>query len=111
MVDVSAEQSHPMHVADFSYAGKRVVAFLASDGPGAVNTWPQAAENYAAGHGFGPSDARWYELRPQRFVNGRPHLSEYRLGDGSWRFETDMDLAREIVKRLGLDPDTLPLDI
>ncbi|HYG87687.1 MAG TPA: hypothetical protein VD978_27100, partial [Azospirillum sp.] len=61
--------------------------------------------------GLALAEARWYEMRPQRFVNGRPHVSEYRMDRQSWRFETDMELARAIVQRLGFDPDTLPLDI
>lgn len=110
MVDVLAPQPHQARVADFAHAGKRIVVFLADDGPGA-KAWPQVAERYAAEHGLGLADARWYEVRPMRFTNGRPHVSEYLVNERSWKFETNLDLAREIVQRLGFDPDNLPLDL
>ena len=100
-------------VADFDLNGVRVVAFLEGDQPyqPGGNRWPQVAEQYAAEHGISLSDARWYSVQPFRFANGRPNINEFRPANQSWRFETGLNTASEIVRRLGLDMDTLPLDL
>ncbi|WP_448206737.1 hypothetical protein [Azospirillum sp. sgz302134] len=100
-------------VADFDLNGVRIVAFLDSDVPSQPggNRWPQVAEQYAAAHGIGLSDARWYSVQPYRFANGRPNINEFRPANQSWKFETNLGTASEIVRRLGLDLDSLPLDL
>lgn len=112
VADTSSSRGNPVSIADFQRADRRIVAFLADDAPGAGSPWPQTAERYAAEKGIAMTDARWYEVRPRRFTNGRPHVSRYLPeGQGGWAFETDLDLAREIIVRLGYDPDALPLDL
>ena len=98
---------------DFDLNGVRIVAFLDSDQPSQPggNRWPQVAEAYAAEHGIGLGDARWYSVQPYRFANGRPNINEFRPSNQSWKFETNLSTASEIVRRLGLDLDSLPLDI
>lgn len=100
-------------VVDFVRDGKRIVAFLEDDtAPGTrAHPWPQVAEVYARTQGIGLSDAYWYDVYPRRFANGRPDISRYVGGDQPWRFETNLALVREIVQRLGFDPDSLPLDL
>ncbi|KAA0675791.1 hypothetical protein [Roseomonas genomospecies 6] len=98
---------------DFELNGARIVAFLDSDQPNRPGgiVWPQVAESYAAEQGIGMSDARWYSVQPYRFANGRPNVNEYRPNGQTWKFETNLNTAAEIVRRLGLDLDSLPLDI
>ncbi len=100
-------------VADFVHDGRRIVAFLEDGGsPGHVSQpWPQVAERYAQEQGIGLGDARWYNVVPERFANGRPNITEFLPGKRSWNYEANLALARKIILQLGLDPDTLPLDL
>ena len=109
----NGQDAQEVQVADFSRDGQRIVAFLDEDGPAGshTNPWPLIAERYAQEHKIGLSDARWYNVHPLRFANGRPNITEYLPNGKAWRFETSLTLARDIIRSLGLDPDNLPLDI
>nr|WP_211112650.1 hypothetical protein [Azospirillum sp. SYSU D00513] len=107
------QETKEVQVADFSRDGQRIVAFLDNDVPagGATNPWPLIAESYAREQEIGLADARWYNVSPRRFANGRPNITEYLAHNKSWKFETNLNLARDIIRSLGFDPDNLPLDI